>query len=345
MTAGASATAEGEMLLRRLELRHLRYFMAVAEELSFRGAAAKLHISQPPLTTQIQQLEALLEVQLFERNKQRVLLTAAGRELIGHARRLLDELAGIKSALAHAADGTSGELRIGYTESAVHAGVLLQAMQRVRTQRPRVTWVLRPMASASQFAALENGELDVGFVWTPDPRLAAAFDCEVVRTDFMAAALPRGHALSRHVGPLSLASLAAEPFVMVARDNGTAIFRTVMRFCREAGFVPEVAIEVPDLASVIGLVASGAGVAVIPGVMSRIKGSGIVYRPLADETCRIGLHWISRRGDASPLVAAFRQALIPDPGDGEPLSVPSPARTDAPSSATRRSPWQGPGAR
>ncbi len=311
MTAGAASSTEGDMLLRRLELRHLRYFVAVAEELSFRGAAARLHISQPPLTTQIQQLEALLEVRLFERNKQRVLLTAAGRELVGHARRLLNELAGIKAALANAAGGTTGELRIGYTESAVHMDVVLEAVQRVRTERPRVTWALRPMSSAAQFAALEAGQLDVGFAWAPDPRPGASLDCELVRTEAMVAALPRGHAAGRQAGALPLASLAAEPFIMVTQDNGSAIFRTVMRFCRAAGFVPDIAIEVPDLAAVIGLVSSGAGVAVIPGVMARIKRSGVIYRPLADEACRIGLHWLSRRGDASPLVEVFRQAVLP----------------------------------
>ncbi len=334
MTAGAATTSEGDMLLRRLELRHLRYFLAVAEELSFRGAAARLHISQPPLTTQIQQLEALLEARLFERNKQRVLLTAAGRELMEHARRLLDEFAGIKAALANAADGTSGELRIGYTESAVHAGVLLQAVQRLRTQRPKVTLTLRPLASASQFAALDSGNLDVGFVWTPEPRAAGAFDCQVVRTEPMAAVLPQGHVLCRQAGPMPLLALASERFVMVARDNGTAIFRTVLRFCRQAGFTPEIAMEVPDLASVIGLVASAAGVAVVPGVMTRIKAPGVCYRALVDETCRIGLHWMSRRGDTSPLVAAFRQALMPEADAGRLIALAT-KRPAASSSRTR----------
>ena len=334
MTTGAATTSEGDILLRRLELRHLRYFVAVAEELSFRGAAARLHISQPPLTTQIQQLEALLETRLFERNKQRVLLTAAGRELVDHARRLLDELAGIKAALANAAGGTSGELRIGYTESAVHAGVLLQAVQRLRTQRPKVTLTLRPMASAGQIAALDSGDLDVGFVWAPEPRAAGAFDCQVVRTEPMAAVLPHGHALCRHAGPLPLSALASERFVMVARDNGTAFFRTVLRFCRQAGFTPAVAMETPDLASVIGLVANAAGVAVVPGVMTRIKASGVCYRALADETCRIGLYWMSRHGDSSPLVTAFRQALFPEP-HAKMLIAPAKARSAASSSKKR----------
>ncbi len=306
----AAPAHDGDALLRRLELRHLRYFVAVAEELSFRRAAQRLHISQPPLTTQIQQLEQLLEARLFERNKQRVLLTVAGRELLGHARRMLSEVAGLKGLVANAAHGTGGELRIGYTESAIHVGQVLQSIQGFRLQRPGVVLTLRPLPSMQQLVALERAELDVGFIWALPDRIAGALDPALVLHEPMVAALPRGHPLGKGAGLVALAALAQERFVMVARDNGTLMFRTVVRLCQDAGFTPEIAYEAPDLASVLGLVASSAGIAVVPGAMTCFKAPGVTYRPIGNDTCRIGLHWVSRRGDTSPLVLALRDALL-----------------------------------
>lgn len=283
MTAATNAAAsihDGDMLLRRLELRHLRYFVAVAEELSFRRAAQRLHISQPPLTTQIQQLEQLLEARLFERNKQRVMLTVAGRELLAHARRMLGAAAGLKGLVASAAHGTGRELRIGYTEFAVHVGMVLRSIQGFRLERPGVALTLRPMPSTQQVAALERAELGVGFIWALPDRVAGALDCALVQREPMVVALPRGHALCKGAGPVALAALAQERFVMIARDNGTLMFRTVVRFCQDAGFTPEIAYEAPDLASVLGLVASGAGLAVVPGVMTCFKAPGVTYRPV-----------------------------------------------------------------
>ncbi len=340
MLNGAVTAHDGDAFLRRLELRHLRYFVAVAEELSFRRAAQRLHLSQPPLTIQIQQLEQLLEARLLERNKQRVMLTVAGRELLGQARQLLGEVAGLKACIVNAAHGTGGELRIGYTESAIHVGVLLKSIQSIRLQRPGVVLTLCPMASTLQLAALERAELDVGFVWTLPDRVAGTLDCALVRQEPLVAALPRGHGLGKTTKPLSLSVLEREQFVMIARDNGTLMFRTVIRLCRDAGFTPQIAYEAPDLASVLGLVASGAGIGIVPSVMTCMKAPGVVYRPIGDPACRIGLHWVSRRGDTSPLVRGLREALLDRP-IAPPAAVAATAGCApdaAPSPAKRRRP-------
>ena len=326
---------DGDVLLRRLELRHLRYFVAVAEELNFRRAAQRLHLSQPPLTIQIQQLEQLLETKLLERNKQRVLLTVAGRQLLTQARQLLGEVAGLKASIVNAAHGTGGELRIGYTESVIHVGAILKAIQGIRLQRPGVVLTLCPMASTQQLAALERAELDVGFIWALPDRVAASLDCALVRQEPLVAALPRGHGLVKAIKPLSLSALEREQFVMIARDNGTLMFRTISRLCRDAGFTPEIVYEAPDLASVLGLVASAAGVAIVPSVMTCMKALGVVYRPIVDPACRIGLHCVSRRGDTSPLVKGLREVLLERPSSPltpvlKPVNAPdcvsSPAR-------------------
>ena len=337
MSNGAATAHDGDVLLRRLELRHLRYFVAVAEELSFRRAAQRLHLSQPPLTIQIQQLEQLLEARLLERNKQRVMLTVAGRELLGQARQLLGEIAGLKTSIINAAHGTGGELRIGYTESTIHVGVLLKSIQNIRLQRPGVVLTLCPMASTQQLTALERAELDVGFVWTLPDRVAGSLHCALVRQEPLVAAFPRGHGLGKTTKPLALSALAREHFVMISRDNGTLMFRTMIRLCRDVGFTPEIAYEAPDLASILGLVASGAGIAIVPSVMTCMKAPGVVYRPIADPNCRIGLHWVSRRGDTSPLVQGLQEALL-DRATSSPAAAAMSACAPgaAPSSAKRR---------
>ena len=298
------------MLSRCMELRHLRYFVAVAEELNFRRAAERLHISQPPLTIQIQQLERILEAPLFERNKQRVVLTAAGRELLVHAQRILAEVALTRTKVASAATGGGGELRIGYTESAIYVGFILETIQLFRMERPGVTLTLFPMKSTYQLAALERGELDIGFVWALPDRPSALLEFERIWDEPLMLALPREHPLAIAPRMLFLQDLASAAFVTVSRNGGALFFRTITALCSSAGFTPEIAYEAPDFVTVLGLVASGAGVAVIPAAMRRLQTPGVTYRSLANDTHRTQLHWVSRREASLPLVPLMRKAMF-----------------------------------
>ena len=297
-----------------MEIRHLRYFVAVAEELSFRRAADRLHVSQPPLTKQIQALEAMLGARLFDRNKQRVHLTAAGRELLVHARTVLEQVAATRTRIADAARGASGELRIGYTESAIHVDLLLRGLRRMRAERPQVRLSLLPMKSVLQLAALECHELDVGFVWAIPERTPSTLRFEPVWSEALVAALPRDHELAGETGEIALGALRDQPFVTLSRDGGTLLFRTTVRACLASGFVPEAAREAADLAGLLGMVAAGAGVALVPASMTCLQAPGLVYRRLAGGTEPLHLHWASRREEQSPLVPLLLAALGTEAG-------------------------------
>jgi len=295
-----------DVISKRMELRHLRYFVAVAEELNFRRAAERLHISQPPLTAQIQQLERILEVQLFERNKQRVLLTAAGRELLIHAERILADVAATRVKVVNAMSGDGGELRIGYTESAIYVGFILETIQRFRSERPAVKLTLYPMKSTAQLAALERGELDIGFVWALPDRPSTLLEYETIWDEPLMMAAPRENPLAQVGRRLCLADLAAEPFVTISRDSGALFFRTMNALCQ----TPEIAYEAPDLTTVLGLVASGAGVAIVPAAMQRLQTPGVVYRSISNDAHRAQLHWVSRRDANLPLLPLMRRAMF-----------------------------------
>ncbi len=293
-----------------MELRHLRYFVAVAEELNFRRAAQRLNVSQPPLTTQIKQLEHVMGVQLFERNKQRVLLTPAGRELLRSARRIFDEISTAKQRAVAAASGIGGELRVGYTESAIHVAAVSRALHAFRVEHPSVVLTLCQMKSTLQIAAIERGELDAGLMWNAPDKLSTSIDLEDVLDEPLVIALPHGHRLADTARPIAIAELAAEAFVTVSRDGGTLMVRTLTRLCQGAGFTPEIVHEAADLTSSLGLVASGAGISVVPGVMSCFRSPGVTYAAIADPAARLTLHWAARHGASLALARQLRATFM-----------------------------------
>ncbi len=262
----------------------------------------------------------MLGALLFDRNKQRVHLTAAGRELLVHARAVLEQVAATKTRIADAARGTSGELRIGYTESAIHVDLLLRGLRRMRSERPQVRLSLLPMKSVLQLAALECHELDVGFVWAIPERTPSTLRFETVWNEALVAALPRDHALASESGEVALCELRDQPFVTLSRDGGTLLFRTIVRACLLSGFVPEVGREAADLASLLGMVAAGAGVALVPASMTCLRAPGLAYRRLAGSMEPLRLHWASRRDEQSPLVPLLLEALATEAGQ-----LPTPA--------------------
>ncbi len=293
-----------------MELRHLRYFVAVAEELNFRRAAQKLNISQPPLTTQIQQLEHLLDVQLFERDKRRVRITAAGRELLLRARLILADVGRLRSQVASAAAGEVGELRVGYSESATYVGFVLETLQAFRKERPNSTISLFAMNSMAQLAALELGELDVGFVWALPPHPPDTLEvCKIWSQPFILAE-PAGQLGTEGATPTSMAALADERFVTTSREGGALLFRTVAALCRAAGFTPDIVQEAPTLPAVLALVASGAGVSIVPAAMTCLKMPGVNYRTISDAAQPAELCWVSRRDAQLPLVSLLRTRVF-----------------------------------
>ena len=283
------------------ELRHLRAFVAVAEELHFTRAAARLRIAQPPLSQQIRQLEGAVDVQLLERTQRRVALTDAGRVFLDEARKILAAVENAGVAARRAARGETGRLRIAFA-----ATVMFHALPRiVRTFRERFPGVyldLREMASGPQLAALRTGDLDIGFVREPlpDPEL----EIEVVLSEPLVITVEEGHRLARKKR-VSIADLEHEPFVLFPSEIALGLYLQVMRLCSEAGFSPRVVETSRELYTTVSLVAAGVGVSILPASVERLAWPNVRYLPIPVRhgTTRVAAAW--RRDRKGPAVETF----------------------------------------
>ena len=301
-----------------MELRHLRYFVAVAEELHFGRAAARLHIAQPPLSQQIRQLEADLGVRLFERTRRRVALTHAGAVYLAEVRRLLAELdaAGERALLAQ--QGEVGLLALGFVGTASYA-VLPGILRAYRARYPGVEVTLHELNSAEQQAALERGQIDAGLVRLAgrSPSLAH----EVLRREPFVVALPDGHPLAA-APALALADLAGERFVLHPRGGSAGFYEQIVAACRQQGFTPTVVQEATEMLTLVGLVAAGLGISLVPASVAQLHTAGVVYRPLRDAALTAELVLIWRAEDRSPLVEAFRAVAQDTAGASSPATAP-----------------------
>jgi DNA-binding transcriptional LysR family regulator len=261
-----------------VELRRLKYFLAVAEELHFGRAAERLHIVQPAISRQIALLEAELGLKLFERTKRRVSLTPAGEVFATDVRQVLHRLDHSVETARRVAAGKSGRLEIGFI-GPVMDSFLPRLLAEHRADAPDVVVDLHEMGSASQVAALCQGTLDCGFV-----RLPARADELSFLTLFresIVIARPRSHPLSEHRS-LPLAALAREWFIMIPREWEPGLYQTYIALCANAGFTPNVAQETNSIHSVLGLVAAETGVAFVPASVTGLRKKNVVYRPLQE---------------------------------------------------------------
>ncbi|HIH2759645.1 TPA: LysR substrate-binding domain-containing protein, partial [Burkholderia lata] len=276
-----------------MDLRHLRYFLAVAEEGHFGRAAERLHIVQPALSMQIRALEEELGTPLFERSTRKVALTDAGRLLVTEARHTLEQAERAKAVVQRAARGETGVVRIGFVGNAVATGRLSDDLIAFHAAWPEVTLDLHEMAPAAQQDAILAGRLDIGYC----PAFGAAFDPKLaVRTvgswawDVM---MNDRHAFAKQRS-VSVAALADEPFIFYAADGDDegqlAILRQVL------GKTPRIAHKVSSTLSVLALTGAGLGVALVPSPLSRIAAPNIVYRKLAGGVPGSELVAISRIG-------------------------------------------------
>ena len=286
------------------ELWQLRYFIAVAEQLHFGRAAAALNISQPPLSRAIRALEEQLGVVLLARSRRRVELTPEGAHLLGEARRILEQLERAAGAVRAMASGERGRLRIGFVSLADY-GVLPELLKAYKAAQPGVALALREMLSPEQAAALAAGELDFGLLLPP---VAGAADLEhlVVQRERFLVALPARHRLARARGRLAVRELAGEAFVMVPREIAPGLYDIVSALASRAGFSLNVAQEAIQMQTVVSLVSSGLGLAIVPGSLANLGRRGVVYREITDPHPRLELWLAWRRGE---LGAAARELL------------------------------------
>ncbi len=286
-----------------MELRHLRYFAAVAEERHFGRAALRLGIAQPPLSKQLQDLETELGYSLFDRSRRPVELTAAGHTLLAHTRGLFESLEIAVRETRRAGAGHSGRLTIGYPQSLAYSG-LTGILRAFRERSPEVATEVRELAPADQVDALKRGDLDVGFVRAPlhEPQLAS----ENVRSEKLVLALPADHRLAVRER-ISLAAVAGEPFVFFPRARGPGFFDLLMSFCRDCGFTPHIVQQAPQI-DVLALVAAGFGLSILPESVRELRRADIVLRPIiGSPTTELRLVW--RSGDPAPAVTRFVETV------------------------------------
>lgn len=291
-----------------MELRHLRYFVAVAEELHFTRAAARLHIGQPPLSQQIQALELELGVSLFRRTKRSVQLTEAGQHLLIRAREILAASQGVAAELRRIAHGEVGELRIGFTSSGVLIGELSQALTRYREACPGVVLRLREMYTYAQFEALQSGELDVGFVRYNETTAPEGLSVRALRRDRLCLIVPQGHRLAG-CAEVSIAECRDEAFIGYPPGLGATLVGYLENICARAGFRPQVTQEAREALTQIGLVAAGMGVAVLAEPLATLGTGAVRFIPLVDEGAELILALATRSESQSPRVRGFIERL------------------------------------
>lgn len=262
-----------------VETRLLRQFIAVAEELNFHRAAERLHMAQPPLSQAIRKLEDTLGLSLFERSNRSIALTPAGTAFLVSARRVLAELGDAIREAQAVASGKAGRLAISFVGTA--HDLLPAALRRFRAEYPGIELVLREATTAEQLAAITAGEADIGLMRQPGIMIAQLAS-EILLREPILAALPDDHPLA---GPetVSLAALAESDFIGTPRQLGIGFHDQIIGLCRLAGFSPRIVQEARQMQTIASLVASGLGVALIPGSLALMPRPGVAFRPITVE--------------------------------------------------------------
>ena len=286
-----------------MELRHIRYFLAVAEEKNFTRAAARVGIGQPPLSQQIKDLEAEVGTNLFQRLPQGAELTEAGRAFLEIVKGFPAQAERAVRAAQRAARGESGTLRIGFTGSAVFNPVVPGAVRKFRRAYADVELSLVEVNSVGLISGLVEGTLDAVFL-RPGTAGSEELHLRLLSEEPMLAVLPASHAAAKDE-EVHLARLRSDPFILTPRSAGSTLFDTVIAACRKAGFEPVLGQTAPQIGSVINFVAAELGVSLVPASMRAVKVPGVVYREVSGAAPVARLSLATRRGDTSPVLRNF----------------------------------------
>src|SRR5437763_13872045 len=287
-----------------MELRQLRYFVAVAETLNFGRAATRLNMSQPPLSRQIKAFETELGTALFTRTSRGVHLSAAGNALLTDARRLLREADAIAAGAHALGRGELGSVGLRFLSTASY-NLLPRVLPEFHRRRPGVRLHLQEATSDAQTAMLREDELDVGLVVPPLFEATCAY--KPLLREPLIAALPARRRWPRRV---SLAMLANEPFILFPRKAGVGLYDLIVGFCRDAGFTPRIEQEAIQMPTIVSLVAAGMGVSLAPASLRQMRRTGVGCRPLAQKSPLMEVGLACRSGELQPAVAAFVDHVI-----------------------------------
>lgn len=295
-----------------MELRHLRYFIAVAEEKHVTRAAERLGMQQPPLSQQIRALERELDVQLFRRLPRGVELTAAGLAFLAAARAILAQIDHAFATAKRTARGEQGRIAVGFTSSAPFNPFVPRIIRAYREAFPLVSLTLEEGGTTELIDSLRDERADAAFIRTP----IADQEGLVVRLlleEPMVLALPRGHALARNKGAskaLSLTALANETFIIYRRPSGPGLHDAILSACNTAGFSPRIGQEAPRIGSTLNLVAAGLGISLVPESLQLMRMDGVVFRRLSGAVRpKAPLYLAARRGEASAAVRKFLELV------------------------------------
>lgn len=312
-----------------LELRHLRYFLAVADCESMTRAAVRLGIQQPPLSVQIQALERHLGLALFHRRSRGMELTEGGKMLAVEARRMMDDVLQIQQRMARFACGEQGNLRVGFTSSAAAHAFTPAVLRFVRMKSPDIHIELSEDNAASLIDSMVDGRLHCCLLRVPVSQ-PEGLVFETLLSEHVVVALPRDHPLvqnrTKTKKTIALKELRDEPFILVRRPGGAGLYANFLTLCERHGFQPRIASEVPRMLTNLNLVAAGAGVSIVPASMQSVHSGDIVYIPLKE----------ADQIDA-PLTLAWRKDDLSGPSKNFVEMLRAFARSYTPSSSTQHS--------
>lgn len=285
-----------------MELRHLRYFIAVAEELHFGRAAERLQISQPPLSLQIKQLETNLGVLLFRRTRQRVELTTAGKSFLKNSYNIIKLIEKACEESKSVDRGESGQLILAFT-GAIGFELLPTILRTYQDKYPDVNIILKQLTTSDQIEAFHKNEIDVGLVVMPV--LNESLNIELLHEEPFIVVLPRTHHLAQDRDTINIASLVNEKFIMTPRKSGEGYYDSIISLCHSAGFSPKKTQEADELHTAVSFVASGMGIAILPSSIQFVKNEDIAYFPLENNTSsyKTGIAW--NKTEDSPTVLNF----------------------------------------
>ncbi|GAB1544771.1 LysR family transcriptional regulator [Scytonema sp. NUACC21] len=284
-----------------MELRHLRYFVTLAEELHFGRAAERLHIAQPPLSQQIRQLETELGFELFHRTKRSVQLTAAGEVFFAQAQQILEQVEQAIQMGRQTSRGEIGQLAIGFVSSAAY-NILPDILRRFRTTVAKVRLELHELTTDQQLQWLAEGRIDIGFLRPPVED--TLFSTETIFREPLVVALPSGHSLANET-QVSVRSLSCEHFILFPRKLAPGLHDPIISLCQQAGFSPKVAQEASQMQTIVSLVAAQMGVAIVPASLRHLQRTGVVYKLIQESTPEVAINMIWRRHEHSPTVQRF----------------------------------------
>jgi DNA-binding transcriptional LysR family regulator len=288
-----------------MELRHLRYFVTLAEELHFGRAAERLHIAQPPLSQQIRQLETELGFELFHRTKRKVQLTEAGQVFLEEVQQIFKQLEQAIQVGRQTSRGEMGQLVIGFVSSAPY-NILPKILRSFRSSVPQVRLELHELTTNQQFRWLRESRIDVGFVRPPIEDDTLNF--EMIFQESLIIALPDTHQLANQ-SDICLPWLKNEPFILFPRLLAPGLYDLIISLCQQAGFSPNVTQEAIQMHTIVSLVAGGLGIAIVPESLQNLQRTGVVYKVVKEATPKTAIAIIWRENDTSATVQKFLEIV------------------------------------